>query len=79
MTTRQEIAAKIKAIRASLRLTQQEFTDAYNARWPQKELHLTRSDLSKYEVGLSLPPADKYECIKAMAEKEREDAGANAL
>lgn len=64
---KQQIGARIKDIRTSMCLTQEDFTAVFNAKEPQN-ITITRSDLSRYELGLNMCPTDKY--LKFISIKE---------
>ena len=60
------IGKQIRAARQSLGLTQAQYVALYNATSPIT-VTTTRADLSKYEVGITTPPADKFLKLLALA------------
>ena len=60
------IPEKIKMVRESLRLTQNQFVALFNATEP-KEVTLSQSLLSRYEAGTVIPPGDKFNKILELA------------
>ncbi len=60
-----EISEDVKLVRSKLGISQSKFAELFNELEPSY-LELSREDVSKYENGVTLPPADKYKKILSM-------------
>ncbi len=63
------IAIELREIRTELGLTQTEFAEEFNSTEPLY-ITTTRADVSRYELGITDPPASKYVKFLAMRRKK---------
>ena len=66
------IGESIRKPRRALDLTQEQLVDLFNNSAPF-ELRLSRNNLSKYETGDVMPPADKYLKLMSILRIAEED------